>query len=156
MLIFSTWRGSFELSRKIVTRLGGVTSSLCLSFPDSKLSLASFKPFYCCFRFCSECSHSWLKPSSHFYKNFQGFTYCSVFKVLCCFATARLIYHSFALLSTTFFKSFLNFSGCHERRRFEVLVPVSQGHGISYHPFRQKSTPFLQSFSNCSKCTFNF
>jgi len=42
MLIFSTWRGSFELSRKIVTRLGGVTSSLCLSFPDSKLSLAKF------------------------------------------------------------------------------------------------------------------
>ena len=51
-------------------------------FPSSKLSLASFKPFYCCFRFCSECSHSWPKPLSHFYKNFQGFTYCSVFKVL--------------------------------------------------------------------------
>ena len=23
------------------------------------------------------------KPKGHFYKNFQGFTYCSVFKVLC-------------------------------------------------------------------------
>ena len=53
-------------------------------YPSSKLSLASFKPFYCCFRFCSECSHSWPKPLGHFYKNFQGFTYCSVFKVLHC------------------------------------------------------------------------
>ena len=31
----------------------------------------------------SERSHSWPKHLSHFYKNFQGFTYCSVFKVLC-------------------------------------------------------------------------
>jgi len=123
MLIFSTWRGSFELSRKIVTRLGGVTSSLCLSFPDSKLSLASFKPFYCCFRFCSECSHSWPKPLSHFYKNFQGFTYCSVFKVLCCFATARLIYHSFSFLSTAFLFLFLNIQRC-LKGRFSVCSLV--------------------------------
>ena len=40
------------------------------------------------FRFCSECSHSWPKPLSHFYKNFQGFTYCSVIKVLCCLSHA--------------------------------------------------------------------
>ena len=33
------------------------------------------------FRFCSECSHSWPITNGHFYKNFQGFTYCSVFKV---------------------------------------------------------------------------
>ena len=43
-----------------------------------------FKPFYCFVRFCSECSHSWSKPKDHFYKNFQGFTYCSVFKELFC------------------------------------------------------------------------
>ena len=36
------------------------------------------------FRFCSECSHSWPITKGHFYKNFQGFTYCSVFKVLLC------------------------------------------------------------------------
>ena len=46
---------------------------------------------------------------SHFYKNFQGFTYCSVFKVLCCFATARLLYHSLFCLSTAFFNFFSNF-----------------------------------------------
>ena len=46
------------------------------------------------------------KPLGHFYKNFQGFTYCSVFKVLCCFATARLLYHSFAFLSTAFLTFF--------------------------------------------------
>ena len=58
----------------------------------------------------SECSHSWPKPLSHFYKNFQGFTYCSVFKVLCFVvafsATAHLLYHSFVCLSTTFFNFF--------------------------------------------------
>ena len=53
-------------------------------FPGPNLAWLISKPFYCCFRFCSECSHSWPKPLSHFYKNFQGFTYCSVFKVLCC------------------------------------------------------------------------
>ena len=59
------------------------------------------------FRFCSECSHSWPITKGHFYKNFQGFTYCSVFKVLCCFATARLLYHSVFCLSTTFLKFFV-------------------------------------------------
>ena len=40
---------------------------------------------------------------SHFYKNFQGFTYCSVFKVLAAFSAATLIfYHIFGRLSTTF------------------------------------------------------
>ena len=43
----------------------------------------------------------------HFYKNFQGFTYCSVFKVrVVVFATARLLYHGVSLLSTTFFNFF--------------------------------------------------
>ena len=55
----------------------------------------------------------------HFYKNFQGFTYCSVFKVLCCFATARLIYHSFAFLSTAFLFLFLNIRRC-LKGRFSV------------------------------------
>ena len=55
----------------------------------------------------------------HFYKNFQGFTYCSVFKVLCCFATARLIYHSFAFLSTAFLFLFLNIQRC-LKGRFSV------------------------------------
>ena len=55
----------------------------------------------------------------HFYKNFQGFTYCSVFKVLCCFATARLIYHSFAVLSTAFLFLFLNIQRC-LKGRFSV------------------------------------
>ena len=43
-----------------------------------KHALSSF------YRECSECSHSWPITLGHFYKNFQGFTYCSVFKVLCC------------------------------------------------------------------------
>ena len=35
--------------------------------------------------FHSECSHSWpYNQKAIFNKNFQGFTYCSVFKVLCC------------------------------------------------------------------------
>ena len=79
----------------------------------------------------------------------------SRFFVVVVSATACLLYHSCSFLSTTFFKSFLNFSGCHERRRFEVLVPVSQGQGISYHPFRQKSTPFFRIFSNCFNCIYN-
>ena len=94
--------------------------------------------------------------SGHFYKNFQGFTYCSVFKVLRCFATARLIYHSFAVLSTAFLKVFSNFTCCLKGRSlFGSFVPVDQGHGISYHPSRQKSTPCLQSFLNCFKCIYN-
>ena len=49
----------------------------------------------------------------HFYKNFQGFTYCSVFKVLC----RRSCDSSFTItqlhsLVNNFFKSFLNFTGC--------------------------------------------
>ena len=71
------------------------------------------------FRFCSECSHSWPITKGHFYKNFQGFTYCSVFKVLCCFATARLLYHSFAVLSTAFLFLFLNIQRC-LKGRFSV------------------------------------
>ena len=82
-------------------------------YPSSKLSLASFKPFYCCFRFCSECSHSWPITKGHFYKNFQGFTYCSVFKVLCCclsdssFTISQLV--SFV---NNFFQLFSNLSRC--------------------------------------------
>ena len=50
----------------------------------------------------------YLRP---FYKNFQGFTYCSVFKVrVVVFATARLLYHGVSLLSTTFLKSFFRIS----------------------------------------------
>ncbi len=71
------------------------------------LRLASFKPFYCCFRFCSECSHSMVQTRTIFNKNFQGFTYCSVFKVLCC----CLIGSSFTIsqlpdLVNNFFSSF--------------------------------------------------
>ena len=93
----------------------------------------------------------------HFYKNFQGFTYCSVFKVLCC----RLSDSSFTItqlhsLVNNFLKVFLNFTCCLKGRSlFGSFVPVGQGHGISYHPFRQKSTPFLQSFLNCFKCICN-
>ena len=53
-----------------------------------------------------------------FYKNFQGFTYCSVFNVRCCFSTAtRLSYHNSSCLSTTFFIYFLKF--------FRTSVPLS-------------------------------
>ena len=89
------------------------------------------------FRFCSECSHSWPITKGHFYKNFQGFTYCSVFKVLCCFATAILLYHRFAVLSTAFLKSFFELHmlsqrtlsvrfvcPCRSRTR-HILPPVS-------------------------------
>ena len=66
-----------------------------------------FKPFYCFVRFCSECSHSWSKPKDHFYKNFQGFTYCSVFKELFCCrflfsAATHSFYHTVSGLSRTF------------------------------------------------------
>ena len=33
------------------------------------------------------------KPKGHFYKNFQGFTYCSVFKVRCCCFSSNVLYH---------------------------------------------------------------
>ena len=63
------------------------------------------------FRFCSECSHSWPITKGHFYKNFQGFTYCSVFKVLCC---CRLSDSSFTItqlhsLVNNFFQLFSKF-----------------------------------------------
>ena len=50
-----------------------------------------------------------LNQKPLFFKNFQGFTYCSVFKVRCClFLTAtRLSYHNSLCLSTTFFIFFL-------------------------------------------------
>ena len=58
----------------------------------------------------------------HFYKNFQGFTYCSVFKVLCC---CRLIDSSFTItqlhsLVNNFFQlfsKFFNFVSVERRRR---------------------------------------
>ena len=92
-------------------------------FPGPNLAWLISKPFYCCFRFCSECSHSWPKPSGHFYKNFQGFTYCSVFKVLCCFATARLIYHIFSRLSTAFLFLFPNTLRCLNGRFSSCSLP---------------------------------
>ena len=64
--------------------------------------------------FHSECSHSWpYNQKAIFNKNFQGFTYCSVFKVLSfaslLFSAATLIsYHVIFYLSITFFL-FLNF-----------------------------------------------
>ena len=94
----------------------------------------------------------------HFYKNFQGFTYCSVFKVLCCRSCDSQITISqlFSLVNNFFVKVFLNFTCCLKGRSlFSSFVPVGQGHGISYHPPRQKSTPFLQSFLNCFKCIYN-
>ena len=53
----------------------------------------------------------------HFYKNFQGFTYCSVFKVLRC----RLSDSSFTIsqlisLVNNYFKVFFEPLSCHERR----------------------------------------
>ena len=93
----------------------------------------------------------------HFYKNFQGFTYCSVFKVLCC----RLSDSSFTIsqlrsLVNNFFKFFSNLSCCLKGRSlFGSFVPVVQGQGISYYLFLQKSTPFLQSFLNCFNCIYN-
>ena len=65
------------------------------------------------FRFCSECSHSWPITKGHFYKNFQGFTYCSVFKVLCC----RTCDSSFTITQlfsfvNNFLKVFSNLSRC--------------------------------------------
>ena len=70
----------------------------------------------------------------HFYKNFQGFTYCSVFKVrVVVFATAILLYHGVSLLSTTFltfFECFFAFNqslaekeGFEPSRRFPDLHP---------------------------------
>ena len=105
-------------------------------YPSSKLSLASFKPFYCCFRFCSECSHSWPKPLSHFYKNFQGFTYCSVFKVLVVVLSGNsgilsqlflFVNNFFQLFSKFFFKIFnqslAEKEGFEPSRRFPDLHP---------------------------------
>ena len=60
--------------------------------------------------------------SGHFYKNFQGFTYCSVFKVLCYFATARLIYHIFVRLSTAFFVFIFEHSALSQRTLFFVFT----------------------------------
>ena len=62
-----------------------------------------------------------------FIKNFQGFTYCSVFKVRCfaslLFSAATLIvYHIVVVLSTTFF-IFFNFF----LNLFQKLYPVARG-----------------------------
>ena len=84
------------------------------------------------FRFCSECSHSWPITKGHFYKNFQGFTYCSVFKVLLFVvvsATARLLYHNFVRLSTTFLKFFRTVNAVSTDAL--CLVRLSFGQGIS-------------------------
>ena len=79
----------------------------CL-YPGPNLAWLIFKPFYCFVRFCSECSHSWSKPKDHFYKNFQGFTYCSVFKELCFVVAFVLISNSFILsYRFRFVKNFL-------------------------------------------------
>ena len=101
------------------------------------------------FRFCSECSHSWPITKGHFYKNFQGFTYCSVFKVLCCFATARLLYHSVFCLSTTFFNFFefvfsMKLSG---ERGIWTLAPVSRPTPLAGAPLRP-----LEYFSPTAVC----
>ena len=46
--------------------------TLMLMFvPGPNLAWLISKPFYCCFRFCSECSHSWPKPLSHFIRIFR-------------------------------------------------------------------------------------
>ena len=80
----------------------------------------------------------------HFYKNFQGFTYCSVFKVLLfvvVLATARLLYHSFFRLSTTFFNffrfSFSSFSiKLSGERGIWTLAPVSRPTPLAGAPLR--------------------
>ena len=111
-------RGLSRVLRKSLVRSRRFRTS-SLSCPSSKFSLANFKPFYCFVRFCSECSHSWSKPKDHFYKNFQGFTYCSVFKELfrCRFRSQRQLVYSIIPfpvcqeLFKTFFerlRSFLN------------------------------------------------
>ena len=108
------------------------------------------------FRFCSECSHSWPITKGHFYKNFQGFTYCSVFNVLLfvvVLATARLYYHSCSFLSTTFLKFFRTAHAVSTDAL--CLVRLSFGQGISYHYLRQMSTPFCRNFSNCFNCIYN-
>ena len=61
------------------------------------------------FRFCSECSHSWPITKGHFYKNFQGFTYCSVFKVRCRFLRQPDYYITAFFACQQLFSSFLKF-----------------------------------------------
>ena len=80
------------------------------------------------------------QTSEPFFKNFQGFTYCSVFKVRCrFFATARLLYHSFFRLSITFFNFFRffefskKFSG---ERGIWTLAPVSRPTPLAGAPLR--------------------
>ena len=48
--------------------------------------------------------------SGHFYKNFQGFTYCSVFKVLCCrFSDSLFTITQLVSFVNNFFQVFLKF-----------------------------------------------
>ena len=92
----------------------------------------------------------------HFYKNFQGFTYCSVFKVLCCFATARLLYHSFAVLSTAFLKSFFELHMLSQRTlSVRFVCPCRSRTRHILPPTSTKVNTFLQSFLNCFKCICN-
>ena len=79
----------------------------------------------------------------HFYKNFQGFTYCSVFKVLCCrlsdssFTISQLVSlvnNFFQLFSNFFFQVFRSkFSG---ERGIWTLAPVSRPTPLAGAPLR--------------------
>ena len=91
----------------------------------------------------------------HFYKNFQGFTYCSVFKVLCCFATARLIYHSFALLSTAFLFLFSNTLRCLNGRFSSCSLPCLSRTRHILPPAPTKVNTFFHKIINCFNYTHN-
>ena len=76
----------------------------------------------------------------HFYKNFQGFTYCSVFKVLCCrfrdslFTITQLyslVNNFFQLFSKFFLRSQSNAEG-----GIWTLAPVSRPTPLAGAPLR--------------------
>ena len=79
---------------------------------------------------------------SHFYKNFQGFTYCSVFKVLICRSPQILIFYNFLICRTLFSSrlllSFFIRSVCLSLKCLSILPHLSKV--VNY---------FFQLFSFC-------
>ena len=116
----------------------------------SKIAWLIFKPYYCClvFLFWMFSRTSRLNQKPLFFKNFQGFTYCSVFKVLCCWMLSFVLSSNFYILSQLllFVNNFFHF--------FEFLFLNRRSFSaawISYHNSQSVST----LFSNYLNIIFN-
>ena len=103
----------------------GSNSHVQVCNPYSKFRLANFKPFYCCFRFLFWMFSFMAINQRPFYKNFQGFTYCSVFKELRCLADSSFTLSYSLLFVNNFFQKFFVSVAFALARTCVILPPVS-------------------------------